>query len=127
MFYLHAMSLPLMFSMDYQTFSDQIRQWVVYGPQVELGLPVSKILLLVIGCVVGNYLGVRCVYAVSAMTSSVALNILLTTRKALTIVSSMILHGNVFCLEQWIGAIIVFVGAFLYATDKPESKEKKIH
>lgn len=126
MLYLHVLSLPLMLGMDRKAFVGYFYEWCTSA--TFLGVPIP--LLLVFLSIVANYACIRCIYTLSAKTSTVALNIVLTTRKACTIAISAWMEGTSFNHSQCIGSILVFGGAFAYgiasqSNDKSTKKKEQ--
>lgn len=49
------------------------------------------------------------------MASSVTLNLILTCRKFVSLIISVVLFQHQFGIENWIGATLVFLGTALYS------------
>ncbi|KAI9104516.1 UAA transporter family-domain-containing protein [Phlyctochytrium arcticum] len=64
---------------------------------------------------VTQYVCISGVHRLSSMTSVVTLNMILSVRKFLSLLLSIILFDNLFTTGHWIGTTAVFVGTFIYS------------
>jgi len=133
-FFNHAFSLPMILGIDYNRFRQQLRTWIWdspvqlawYIPYLNIQLQLSELSILMLGCVIFQYGCAKSAYALSASTSTVALNIVLTTRKACTILFSVFWFGTRFTFWQWLGSAMVLIGALVYSLASQNTKEKEI-
>jgi len=81
---------------------------------------------------VTQYICIRCVFKLSAELSSLTVTLLVTLRKFLSLVISVVYFGNYFATSQWFGACCVLTGTLIYTGLLPlhqfsflASKDKK--
>ncbi|KAH9157537.1 hypothetical protein AeRB84_000639 [Aphanomyces euteiches] len=108
MFFLHVVSLGIMALGDGSAFKTSWTNWIG-----DSSIPV----LLVVN-VVANYLCIRAVYYLAAAVSTVSLQVILTVRKACSVIFSVLYFGQAFSTGQWLGSSLIFGGVLLYACYK---------
>ena len=62
-----------------------------------------------------QYIGITGVYQLVEVCDPLTVNVLLTVRKAISVVASILLFGNTFTTWHCLGAIIVFSSSILWA------------
>ncbi|KAF0720254.1 Aste57867_441 [Aphanomyces stellatus] len=102
MFYIHVLSLGFMFMGQ-----DLRATWTAWTS--------SSLLAFVALSVVTNYLCIRAVYHLASLVSTVSLQVILTGRKAASLVFSVFYFGAPFSMGQWGGTAVLFGGVLLYA------------
>jgi hypothetical protein len=70
--------------------------------------------LFVLLNVVTQYACIRGVYALISATDNLTVNVVLTVRKAVSVIVSIVSFGNTFTPVHWVGASLVFLGAYLF-------------
>jgi hypothetical protein len=70
--------------------------------------------LFVLLNVVTQYACIRGVYALISATDNLTVNVVLTVRKAVSVIVSIVSFGNTFTSVHWVGASLVFLGAYLF-------------
>jgi UDP-xylose/UDP-N-acetylglucosamine transporter B4 len=60
----------------------------------------------------------------SSTTTSVTLNLVLTIRKFISVIISVVFFNNPFYLGNWIGFLIVIVGTIIYILPEKKSMDK---
>jgi solute carrier family 35 (UDP-xylose/UDP-N-acetylglucosamine transporter), member B4 len=63
-----------------------------------------------------QYICIRGVYDIIAQTDPLTVNVVLTLRKAVSVVLSITLFGHAFSSWHWIGAFLVFAAGFYFGT-----------
>ncbi len=79
-------------------------------------------------CVPCRYLCVRGVFMLTASTSALTVSVVLTVRKFVSLVVSIIYFNNDFSALHWAGAVLVFGGALWYSLApgaQPGGKKKE--
>jgi UDP-xylose/UDP-N-acetylglucosamine transporter B4 len=66
--------------------------------------------------VVTQYMCIRGVYDLIGATDNLTVNVVLTVRKALSVLVSIVAFGNTFTPWHWVGASLVFAGAYVFQT-----------
>lgn len=64
--------------------------------------------------VITQYICIRGVYALIGATDNLTVNVVLTVRKAVSVLVSIIAFGNTFTLWHYLGATLVFLGAYQF-------------
>ncbi|KAI6216010.1 hypothetical protein M3Y94_00452900 [Aphelenchoides besseyi] len=76
-----------------------------------------------------QWLCISYVYMANSEMDSLSVTLLVTLRKFFSLLISIVYFGNVFTLQHWSGAALVFVGTLVYSgyllRDAPEPKKKK--
>uniref|UniRef100_A0AAX7SSV9 Solute carrier family 35 member B4 n=1 Tax=Astatotilapia calliptera TaxID=8154 RepID=A0AAX7SSV9_ASTCA len=101
-------------------------------PGVELTVPIMWIYLLI--NVITQYVCIRGVFILTTECASLTVTLVVTLRKFLSLIFSIIYFQNPFTTWHWVGTAVVFVGTLLYtevwssvraALRGPDAKEKK--
>lgn len=126
------LSLPG-FLVCYQSILDHI---VIFNdseksdiPYLQIGLPILWIYLIL--NIFTQYMCISSVYILTTEVSSLTLTLVLTLRKFLSLIFSIVYFKNPFTLGHWIGTILVFAGTLIFTEvvfriqDPFRSKKKK--
>lgn len=138
MFYLHTLALPLFyFSRD--NISTELTR-MSSSPPVLLSLPQSGPLApygaglivpsIFVYLLLNTCTQLVCVIGVNRLTgrvSSLTVTLILTVRKAISLLLSVAVYGGQGNMEMWAGAGLVFIGTIGYSTGSKskDQKEKK--
>ena len=135
LFYTHALSLPG-FLIFHQNILDQISAYNASSPfdfastlhpyiskviehdavlSVLQDIHIPRMWLFLLSNVVTQYLCIAGVHKLSSIASSVTLNLVLTIRKFISLLLSIIIFKNQFTLVNWAGALSIFVGTVFYS------------
>lgn len=116
MFYIHVLSLPGFLFMA----SDIYKHVLIFNesesvllPILNIGLPRLWIFLLVND--VAQYVCIRSVYKLTAECASLTVTLVLTLRKFLSLIVSILYFGNAFTPQHWLGTALVFGGTLVFA------------
>lgn len=101
-----------------------------------INLPVPCIIVYLIGNVLTQYLCISSVYHLTTECSSLTVTLVITLRKFISLLFSILWFRNPFTIYHWIGTIAVFVGTIIFTElpqkmrfssmpKKVESKKKK--
>lgn len=135
LFYNHCLPLPgfLLFSTDIYNHCVHFSQSTpVVVPEVGLTVPIMWIYLLV--NVITQYVCIRGVFILTTECASLTVTLVVTLRKFLSLIVSIIYFQNPFTTWHWVGTAVVFLGTLLYtevwssvqvALRGPDVKEKK--
>jgi UDP-xylose/UDP-N-acetylglucosamine transporter B4 len=102
MFYSHFLSLPLFAALGSQIITTAMN-W---------GICFQWCWLLLNICMV--YFGVRGIYSLTPLTSSLTTTLTMTVRKFTSLIISVFYFGNPFTQRHWIGSAVVFFGTLFY-------------
>lgn len=138
MFYLHSLALPL-FYLSKDNISMELTR-MSSSPPVFLSLPQSGPLApyeagpivpsIFVYLLLNTCTQLVCVVGVNRLTgrvSSLTVNLILTVRKAISLLLSVAVYGGQGNTEMWVGAGLVFIGTIGYSTGirSNDQKEKK--
>ncbi|ETV80080.1 hypothetical protein H257_06477 [Aphanomyces astaci] len=114
MFFMHAFALILMAFGDGQDLRTTWTSWTYLHADRQSDKLWTLVGLVLLNLVT-NYVCIRSVYRLASVVSTVSLQVVLTLRKAASLVFSVFYFGQPFSTGQWIGTAVVFLGAFVYA------------
>ncbi|OJA18368.1 hypothetical protein AZE42_00749 [Rhizopogon vesiculosus] len=137
MFYLHSLALP-MFYFSKETISTELAG-MSSSPPVFLSLPGSGPLApyeagvtlpsALVYLLLNTCTQLLCVVGVNRLTgrvSSLTVTLILTVRKAVSLLLSAAVYGGQGNMKMWAGAALVFIGTINYSTgSKPKQKREK--
>lgn len=135
LFYNHFLPLPgfLLLSTDIYNHCVHFSQSTpVPVPVVGVTMPIMWIYLLI--NVITQYVCIRGVFILTTECASLTVTLVVTLRKFLSLIFSIIYFQNPFTTWHWVGTAVVFLGTLLYtevwssvqAVLKPSAKEKKV-
>ncbi|KFD71640.1 hypothetical protein M514_05352 [Trichuris suis] len=128
MFYVHFLSLPgfLLFYRDIAQHAEVFnRSDLVSLPFIGNWFP-RLWLLLLLNCLT-QYFCIRFVYYLTAHCSTLTVTLVITIRKFISLLISVIVFRNPFTLYHWIGTVLVFTGAILFVDPHSTMKSKDAH
>lgn len=129
LFYTHALPLPGFLLLA----PDIMAHWSILMASAPIVLPVLNInipsmLLYLIGNVLTQYLCISSVFVLTTECASLTVTLVVTLRKFLSLLFSILYFNNPFTTYHWLGTGLVFGGTLLFS-DIPglirESREKK--
>lgn len=118
LFYIHLMSLPG-FILTSGSIIDHAQRFTRSDSlPFFVGIPVLSVLpklwIYLIGNIVTQFLCVSSVFRLTSECSSLTVTLVLTLRKFMSLVFSIIYFQNPFTLYHWLGTILVFAGTLLF-------------
>ncbi|KAM4618165.1 UDP-xylose and UDP-N-acetylglucosamine transporter [Polymixia lowei] len=135
LFYNHCLPLPgfLLLSMDIYNHCVYFNQSTpVDIPVIGQAMPVMWVYLLM--NVITQYVCIRGVFILTTECASLTVTLVVTLRKFLSLIISILYFQNPFTTWHWVGTAVVFLGTLLYtevwtsiqtALRRPDVKEKK--
>lgn len=132
LYYTHLLPLPF-----FLTLAPNIWEHLKYAANSEslsiLGFQPPSLVIYLIGNVLTQYLCISSVYALTAECSSLTTTLVITLRKFLSLIFSIIYFRNPFTVYHWIGTILVFLGTAIFTelitkvadTLKPKAEDAK--
>uniref|UniRef100_A0A3P8NGZ7 Solute carrier family 35 member B4 n=1 Tax=Astatotilapia calliptera TaxID=8154 RepID=A0A3P8NGZ7_ASTCA len=137
LFYNHCLPLPGFLLLSTNIYNhcvlfSQSSESPTLIPGVELTVPIMWIYLLI--NVITQYVCIRGVFILTTECASLTVTLVVTLRKFLSLIFSIIYFQNPFTTWHWVGTAVVFVGTLLYtevwssvraALRGPDAKEKK--
>ncbi|XP_062522394.1 nucleotide sugar transporter SLC35B4-like isoform X2 [Corticium candelabrum] len=115
MFYTHAMSLPF-FTILMSDIANHVAVFngsdvVLFGSFVPA---IPKLWLYLMANVITQYICVRAVFVLTSECSSLTVTLVVTLRKFLSLIFSVIYFRNPFTVYHWIGSMFTFIGSLLF-------------
>lgn len=114
LFYAHALPLPMFILIG----KDIYNHAQIFSNSEPIELPFigtfPKLWLYLIGNVITQYICIRSVYILTTELSSLTVTLILTLRKFMSIVFSILYFKNPFTVTHWLGTGLVFVGTFIF-------------
>jgi len=117
LFYSHTLPLPGFILLAGNIYS-KIPMFSASEPIRVLMFSIPKLWLCLIGNVITQYICIRSVFYISATYSSLTVTMLLTFRKFLSLIFSIVYFQNPFTFYHWFGAILVFTGTVIFTDFK---------
>jgi len=110
LFYVHALSLPAFVFM-----AGDIYKHVEIFNDSEPSFGVPKFWLYLLLNDIAQYACISSVYKLTAECSSLTVTLVVTLRKFISLIVSIVYFGNPFTFQHWIGTIFVFGGTLLFS------------
>lgn len=115
LFYTHLLPLPF-FLMLYNNIWEHTviatNSAVYTVPIVGTDFPIQWVYLL--GNVLTQYLCISSVYVLTTECSSLTVTLVVTLRKFVSLIFSIIYFSNPFTIYHWIGTLLVFIGTIIF-------------
>lgn len=127
LFYNHALPLPgfLLVGADIYRHVLAFNQSEPYSiPLLDVGVP--KMWLFLLGNVVTQYICIRSVFILTTECTALTVTLVVTLRKFMSLIFSIIYFKNQFTLYHWIGAVLVFGGTLMFTETLPFMKKSKV-
>jgi len=115
MFYTHLLTMPI-----FLTLSGSIKEhglMAINSPLLSiplLGVQLPSTICYLIGNVLSQYICISSVYTLSSVSQTLTVNLVITLRKFVSLLMSIIYFQNAFTVWHWTGSILVFIGTFLF-------------
>lgn len=120
LYYTHLLPLPF-FLILYKNIWDHIQianaSELYSVPIINTDVPIIWIYLL--GNVLTQYLCISSVYVLTTECASLTVTLVVTLRKFVSLLFSIVYFRNPFTLHHWIGTILVFSGTIIFAEVVP--------
>ncbi|XP_059485020.1 UDP-xylose and UDP-N-acetylglucosamine transporter [Neocloeon triangulifer] len=113
LFYTHLMPLPGFLLL----YSDIWSHWLraLDSPALDVfGFTMPSTIVYLIGNVLTQYLCISSVYVLTTECSSLTVTLVVTLRKFLSLLFSIVYFQNEFTVSHWIGTILVFFGTAIF-------------
>jgi len=89
-----------------------------------IGLMVPKMWLFLAANVITQYICIRSVFILTTECSALTVTLVVTLRKFVSLVLSILYFKNPFTLAHWFGALCVFIGTFIFTEVIPLERKK---
>lgn len=127
LFYTHLLPLPF-----FLTLGPNIWQhWNVALASAPIALPIigveiPKLVAYLIGNVLTQYMCIGSVYVLTTECTSLTVTLVVTLRKFLSLIFSIIYFKNPFTIYHWVGTSLVFMGTIIFTEILPKIHESLI-
>lgn len=115
LFYTHALPLPafaFFYTDIYKHIDIAVKSEGYTIPYTNIAIPIVCLYLL--GNVLSQFLCISSVYVLSTECTSLTVTLVVTLRKFLSLLFSIMYFKNPFTLMHWVGTVLVFGGTFLF-------------
>ncbi|GIX77681.1 UDP-xylose and UDP-N-acetylglucosamine transporter [Caerostris darwini] len=114
LFYSHALSLPgfIILANDISSFIPLFSKSDLVQLLPMVSLP--KMWLYLLGNVLTQYICARSVFTIASNYSSLTVTMIITCRKFISLIFSILYFNNSFTFAHWVGTFLVFTGTLLF-------------
>lgn len=113
MFYSHVLSLPLFGLMSAELTQSASR--IMLSEPLALPYPFSSLPLVLVGTILSHWCTSYSVNRMTALTSSLAINMTLSVRKLVSVLLSVVIFGHTFTAGHVVGLLLVVLGVSVYS------------
>ena len=114
LYYNHMLPLPF-FALMYSDIMTQIDEFNRSEPMTVLEITMPRLWWLLVLNTISQYFCIRSVFKLTAEFRSLTVTLVVTLRKFISLVVSIVYFANPFTNLHWLGTTLVFLGTFLYA------------
>lgn len=121
LYYTHLLPLPFFLTLApniWEHFTYALASDPMHVPVINLDVP--KLIVYLIGNILTQYLCISSVFTLTAECTSLTVTLVVTLRKFLSLIFSIIYFKNPFTIYHWIGTILVFVGTVIFTELVPK-------
>eukprot|EP00475_Leptophrys_vorax_P039656 TRINITY_DN7195_c0_g1_i2.p1 TRINITY_DN7195_c0_g1~~TRINITY_DN7195_c0_g1_i2.p1 ORF type:complete len:187 (-),score=37.94 TRINITY_DN7195_c0_g1_i2:54-614(-) len=128
LFYFHFLPLPWIMVQSDRIFHSFL---TVLSPHESLRFTVFNVsfgilpIFVLLANVLTQYVCVHGVHQYSSIASALSVSVLLTIRKFVSLLASVMLFKNVFSIMHWAGSALVLGGAMAYSLSSSKAKRSK--
>lgn len=115
LFYNHCLPLPVFLLLSTDIYNHIIyfsQSTPVNIPMLNISLPIMWLYML--GNIVTQYICIRGVFILTTECTSLTVTLVVTLRKFLSLIFSIVYFQNPFTAWHWLGTTVVFLGTLLY-------------
>ena len=124
LYYTHLLPLPF-----FLTLAPNIWEHFKYALVSEpvevsvLNLHVPLLILYLLGNILTQYMCISSVFVLTTECTSLTVTLVITLRKFLSLIFSIVYFKNPFTIYHWIGTLLVFAGTVIFTEVLPKIKE----
>lgn len=121
LYYTHLLPLPfflMLTSNIWEHFTLAMKSEPLEIPIVNIYLP--RLVAFLIGNVLTQYMCISSVFVLTTKCTSLTVNLVITLRKFLSLIFSIVYFKNPFTVYHWIGTILVFIGTMIFTEVLPK-------
>lgn len=113
LYYTHLLPLPFFLTLAPNIW-EHLKYALASDPLPIVGLQVPKLIVYLVGNVLSQYMCISSVFVLTSECSSLTVTLVITLRKFLSLIFSIIYFKNPFTVYHWIGTVLVFVGTMIF-------------
>lgn len=130
LFFIHTLSLPG-FLLTWGSIAEHVAKFSSSAPLPALAhvpwlASVPRLWLYLLGNVLTQYLCVGSVFKLGSEATSLTVTLVLTLRKFMSLVFSIIYFQNPFTINHWIGTVLVFAGTLIFTDVYGKAREAMV-
>ncbi|XP_003696630.1 UDP-xylose and UDP-N-acetylglucosamine transporter [Apis florea] len=124
LYYTHLLPLPF-----FLTLTSNIWDHLLYALASDpikisiINIQVPKLIIYLIGNILTQYMCISSVFVLTTECTSLTVTLVITLRKFLSLLFSIIYFKNPFTIYHWIGTILVFTGTVIFTEILPKIAE----
>lgn len=122
LYYTHLLPLPFFLTLAPNIW-DHFTYALASKPIQIINLQIPKLIVYLIGNVLTQYVCISSVFVLTAECTSLTVTLVITLRKFLSLIFSIIYFKNTFTIYHWIGTILVFLGTIIFTEVIPKIAE----
>lgn len=127
LFFIHTLSLPG-FLLTWGSIAEHVAKFSSSAPlpalvHVPWLASVPRLWLYLVGNVLTQYLCVGSVFKLGSEATSLTVTLVLTLRKFMSLVFSIIYFQNPFTMNHWVGTVLVFAGTLIFTDVYGKARE----
>ncbi|XP_017877667.1 UDP-xylose and UDP-N-acetylglucosamine transporter [Ceratina calcarata] len=113
LYYTHLLPLPFFLTLAPNIW-EHLKYAVASDPLSIVHFQVPKLIVYLIGNILSQYLCISSVFVLTSECSSLTVTLVITLRKFLSLIFSIIYFQNPFTIYHWTGTVLVFVGTMIF-------------
>lgn len=120
LFYTHLLPLPFFLTLYSNIWEHTViaTESVPY-PVPIVGIDVPLLWVYLLGNVLTQYLCISSVYVLTTECSSLTVTLVVTLRKFVSLIFSIVYFRNPFTIYHWVGTLLVFIGTIIFTEVVP--------
>ncbi|XP_033228450.1 UDP-xylose and UDP-N-acetylglucosamine transporter [Belonocnema kinseyi] len=124
LFYTHLLPLPFFLTLGpniWQHWNIAVASSPIALPLI--GVEVPKLVGYLIGNVITQYMCIGSVYVLTTECTSLTVTLVVTLRKFVSLIFSILYFKNSFTIYHWVGTILVFTGTIIFTEVLPKIQQ----
>ncbi|KAF7990781.1 hypothetical protein HCN44_000586 [Aphidius gifuensis] len=113
LYYTHLLPLPFFLLLAPNIYDHTVLA-INSEPMSLLGFEFPKTMVYLLGNVLTQYMCISSVFVLTTECSSLTVTLVVTLRKFISLIFSIIYFQNSFSIYHWIGTVLVFVGTMIF-------------
>ncbi|XP_015610107.1 UDP-xylose and UDP-N-acetylglucosamine transporter-like [Cephus cinctus] len=124
LYYTHLLPLPLFITLTSNIWEHTVLA-VNSAPMAVpiIGITMPKTILYLIGNVLTQYMCIRSVFVLTTECPSLTVTLVITLRKFISLIFSIVYFQNPFTIYHWVGTVLVFTGTIIFTELVPKIQQ----